>query len=162
MALGYAGSMPRRTKIASAGAAAGLILLALTWLAAFHVGFVEHLDRSILSGFIELHRPRIDRLAEWIATLCNPSPYVYLASVPVLIALLRRRPQVAVGVVLILLGSNVTTQLLKSALAHPRAGPIVRSLPFSHSRAVGPRSCTSLSAAPLKGLWVGSTVRSSA
>jgi membrane-associated phospholipid phosphatase len=110
----------RRGKIASIGAGAAIILLALTWFAAFHIGPVEHADRSILSGFVGLHRPRVDRVASFIAHLCNPNPYVYLAAVPVLIALVRRRPRVAVTLTLIILGANVTTQLLKPLLAQPR------------------------------------------
>ena len=49
--------MPKRAKPAAIGAGAGVVLLALTWFAAFHVGFVEHADRSILRGFVGLHRP---------------------------------------------------------------------------------------------------------
>lgn len=116
--------MARRGKIASIGAGAAIILLALTWFAAFHIGPVEHADRSILSGFVGLHRPRVDRLASFIAQLCNPNPYVYLAAVPVLIALMRRRPRVAVTLTLIILGANVTTQLLKPLLASPRFSSI--------------------------------------
>jgi membrane-associated phospholipid phosphatase len=112
--------MPKRAKVGLIGAGAGIILLVLTWFAAFHIGVVEHADQSILRGFVGLHRPRVNRLANFIAHLCNPNPYVYLAAVPVLIALARRRPRVAVMLVLILLGANATTQLLKPLLAHAR------------------------------------------
>ena len=43
-----------------------------------------------------------------------------LAAIPVLIALVRRRPRVAVAIVVILLGANATTQWLKAPLAEPR------------------------------------------
>jgi membrane-associated phospholipid phosphatase len=112
--------MPKRAKMASIGAGAGIVLLVLTWFAAFHVGVVERADRSILRGFVGLHRPRVNGVATFIAHLCNPNPYVYLAAVPVLVALVRRRPRVAVALVLILLGANVTTQLLKPLLAASR------------------------------------------
>jgi membrane-associated phospholipid phosphatase len=112
--------MPKRAKTASICAGAGVVLLALTWFAAFHVGFVEHADRSILRGFVGLHRPRVNQVANFVANLCSPNPYVYLAAAPVLIALLRRRPRVAVALGVILLGANETTQLLKPLLAHPR------------------------------------------
>jgi membrane-associated phospholipid phosphatase len=112
--------MPVRGKNASIGAGVGIVLLALTWFAAFRVGFVEHADQSILRGFEGLHRPRVNALATFIAHLCNPSPYVYLAAVPVVIALVRRRPRVAVAIVLILLSANATSQLLKPLLAQAR------------------------------------------
>lgn len=116
--------MPKRAKVASIGAGAGILLLVLTWFAAFHVGVVKRADQSILSGFLGLHLPRLQELATFIAHLCNPNPYVYLAAVPVLVALVRRRPRVAVTLVVILLGANVTTQLLKPLLAEPRLSSI--------------------------------------
>jgi membrane-associated phospholipid phosphatase len=112
--------VPRRTKNASIGAGTCIVLLALTWFAAFHVGFIERADLSILRGFVGLHRPRVNQVANFVANLCTPNPYVYLAATPVLIALLRRRPRVAVALAVILLGANETTQLLKPLLAHPR------------------------------------------
>jgi membrane-associated phospholipid phosphatase len=112
--------MSNRAKTAAIGAGAGVVLLALTWFAAFQVGFVEHADLSILRGFVGLHRPRVNQVANFVANLCTPSPYVYLAATPVLVALLRRRPRVAMAIGVILLGANETTQLLKPLLAHPR------------------------------------------
>jgi membrane-associated phospholipid phosphatase len=113
--------MPRGARIALIGAATGLALLFVIWYAAFHVGVVEHADQSILHGFAGLRRPRVDRITRFIANLCDPVPYVYFAAVPVLVALARRRPRVAAVVAMILLGANVTTQLLKPLLASPRA-----------------------------------------
>jgi membrane-associated phospholipid phosphatase len=101
-------------------AVAGIGLLVLTWYAAFHIGLVARADNSILNGFIGLHRPRLNRVTHFVATLCDPEPYVFLAAIPVLIAILRRRPRVAVTVGLVMLGANITTQLLKPLLAAPR------------------------------------------
>jgi membrane-associated phospholipid phosphatase len=122
--------MPKRARMATIGAGTGIVLLVLTWFAAFHVGVVEHADQSILNGFEGLHRPRVNGVASFIAHLCNPNPYVYLAAVPVLVALVRRRPRVAVALVLILLGANVTTQLLKPLLASPRLSGFSGSEPI--------------------------------
>lgn len=115
--------MTRRTKIALAGAGMGVLLLMLTWVLALHVGFFERADQSVFRGFIDLHahRVRVTRLARFIATLCDPSPYVFLAAAPLLITIVRRRPRVLLAVGAILLGANVTTQLLKPLLAHSRA-----------------------------------------
>ncbi len=109
--------MVRRALI---GAGCGVGLLSLTWVLAFHVGVFGHADQSIFNGFGGLDRPRVDPIANFIANLCNPRPYVYLTAVPVLIALFRRRPRMAVAVAAILLGSNLTTELLKPLLAEPR------------------------------------------
>jgi membrane-associated phospholipid phosphatase len=116
-------------------AAVGILLLVLTWFAAFHVGFIEHADRSILQGFAGLGtRPRINSAASFIAKLCNPNPYVYLCAVPFLVALARRRFWLATGILAVLLGANVTTQLLKPLLAQPRAAPgVLISAPASAS-----------------------------
>lgn len=114
--------MTRRVRIALLGAGAGAGLLLLTWLLAFHVGAFERADQSIFRGFYDLHeRRRIDALASFVANLCNPSPYVYLAAIPVLVAIVRRRPRVLLAIGAILLGANLTTQFLKPVLAHTRA-----------------------------------------
>ena len=112
--------MPRRARIALIGAAAGIILLALTWWVSHHTAIGKHADVSILSGFADLTRPRVDRVANFIAGLCNPDRYVFLAAVPVVVALIRRRPRVAVMLALVILCANETTELLKPLLAAPR------------------------------------------
>ena len=123
--------MTRRSEIAFAGAAAGAVLLALTWLLALHVGLFERADQSILAGFIDLHAHRgVDGVANWIAHLCNPRPYVFLAAVPVLVAIVRKRPRALLAIGAILLGANLTTQLLKPLLAQPRADSLIHGLAY--------------------------------
>ncbi len=117
------------------GAGCGALLLVLTWVLAFHVGLVKHADQSIYIGFGGLRRPRVNSVARLVADLCNPQPYVYLTAVPVLMALVRRRPRVAAGVAAILLGANATTHLLKPLLAEPRAASL-----FGGQAPVGPVS----------------------
>jgi membrane-associated phospholipid phosphatase len=95
-------------------------LLVLTWFFAYHVKIAERADRSILRGFAGLRRDRLDQVTHFIATLCDPNPYIFLAAVPVVVALLRRRPRAAVTVGMIMLGANLTTQYLKPLLAAPR------------------------------------------
>jgi membrane-associated phospholipid phosphatase len=115
--------MPRRVRLALAGAAASAGLLLLCWLLAFHVGFAARADVSVLNGFIGLSHGHTRELANRIARLCSPDPYVYLAAVPVLVALLRRRPLVALAIIAILIGANATTELLKPLLAANRPAP---------------------------------------
>src|ERR1700733_7490341 len=110
-----------RARWALAGAAGCLALLLITWFAAFHIGFLRSADRSIFSGFFELSgHGSIDVLAYHLARLCNPRPYVYFVTIPIVVALLRGRPRVALAVCVILLGANLTTHLLKPLLAEPR------------------------------------------
>lgn len=102
------------------GAATSVGLLAVTWYVAHYVGFVKRADASILVGFAQLDRPGLNRVTIAIATLCNPHPYLVLAAIPVLVALVRRRPRVAAMIALVILAANETTQLLKPLLAGPR------------------------------------------
>jgi membrane-associated phospholipid phosphatase len=115
--------MDRRVKLALIGAAASVGLLLLCWFMAFHVGFAARADVSILNGFTGLSHGSTRALAYRIAHLCSPDPYVYLAALPVLIALLRRRPLVALAILAILIGANATTELLKPLLAASRPAP---------------------------------------
>lgn len=110
-----------RARWALAGAAACFVLLLITWFAAFHIGVVRSADQSIFSGFFELSgHSWIHRVAYRLASLCDPSPYIYFVTIPIVVALLRGRPRVAVAVGVILLGANLTTHLLKPLLAEPR------------------------------------------
>src|SRR5947209_4907320 len=149
--------MPRRATTALIAAAFGVLLLIVTWYAAFHIGIFRHADQSIFRGFFDLrHRARIDRVAHFVANLCNPQPYVYLAGVPALIALVRRRVPVAFAVGAILLGSNVTTQLLKPLLAQPRPAGLLggvsavppASWPSGHATAAMALALTMVIAVP--------------
>jgi membrane-associated phospholipid phosphatase len=117
--------MYRRARLALLGAGIGVTLLFVIWYAAFHVGFFERADQSILRGFAELDRPHVNQVTSFIANLCDPTPYVYFAALVVLVALLRSRPRVAATVGLIMLGANVTTQLLKPLLAVTRVDSLV-------------------------------------
>ena len=115
--------MPRRARIALIGAAALSGLLLLVWYAAFHVPVLERADASIYNGFFDLsYRRHVSGIANFIARLCNPGPYVFLSAIPVLIALRRRRYALLATICLILLGANVTTHELKPLLAAPRPG----------------------------------------
>jgi membrane-associated phospholipid phosphatase len=121
--------VPRRARIALTGAAAGVVLLALTWFVSHYVGLGRQADASILRGFSDLTRPRLDRLTNFIAGLCDPDRFVFLAAVPVVVALVRRRPRVAAMIALVLLCANETTQLLKPLLAGPR--DVVQAVPIA-------------------------------
>jgi membrane-associated phospholipid phosphatase len=124
--------MPRRAALALLGAVAGVVLLFLTWFAAFHVGVVGRADASVLNGFADLQGRFVNWLAQAIANLCDPKPYVFLSGSVVLVALFRRRGRVAVAVAGIMLVANITTQMLKATLtaAHPVGYTLAGHLEF--------------------------------
>ena len=57
--------------------------------------------------------------------LCDPQRYVLWAPVVGVIAVVRGRPRVAIAVGAILLGANVTTELLKRTLVEPQPAGLV-------------------------------------
>jgi membrane-associated phospholipid phosphatase len=113
--------LPGRARSALIAAGGLLCLLVLEWYLVFHVGSIERLDASAYDGFLGLSmHPHVTRAARLIANLCDPVPYVFLAAIPVIVALRRRRALLACAIVLILAGANETTELLKPLLAAPR------------------------------------------
>jgi membrane-associated phospholipid phosphatase len=112
--------MPRRAGMAFAGAAGGVALMVVTWFAVHDVAFLRQADANILSGFLGLRRPGLHSLTLGIASLCDPVPFVILAAVPVCIALLRGRPRVAIALVVLIVGANETTEILKPLLSGAR------------------------------------------
>jgi membrane-associated phospholipid phosphatase len=112
--------MAIRARWALAGAGGCVMLIAATWVAAFHIGFVRSANLTTYVGFVELHQHGVVRaLAEHFVSLCNPHRYFFWAPVIVVIALVRGRPRVALAVAAILLGANLTTEALKHVLPEP-------------------------------------------
>ncbi len=151
--------MPRRATFALFGALGGIALLFLTWFLAFHVRVFEHADQSIFDGFAGLqHHSHVGALAKFVAHLCDPNPYAYFAAIPILVALARGRWRVALAVTAILVGANVTTQLLKPLLAEPRAAWLVpgslritaASWPSGHATAAMALALSAVLAAPAR------------
>jgi membrane-associated phospholipid phosphatase len=118
------------TRRALIGASCSIALLILTWALAFHVGVFERADHYVFDGFGGLQRPRVNSIAASIARLCSPQSYVYLAAIPVLMALIRRRTRVALSVITIILCANLTTELLKPLLAQPRTTACVPGVAY--------------------------------
>ncbi len=112
-----------------AAAAACAALLALTWLASFHVGFLEHADQNAFVGFYDLtylyYRARVDSTVTSLVSLCNTTPYAYFAAFSVVLALARRSFRVACAVGVLLIGANLTTLVFKSVLPEPRTAFVV-------------------------------------
>ena len=152
--------MPIRPRTALLGAASCVALLALVWLAAFHIGFFRHADQSIYLQFGGLQGHRgVAGVTGLFVSLFDPNPYVYLVLVALVVALLRGRPRVVLAVGAIVLGANVTTELLKHVAAMPRPASLFSSgvsplppasWPSGHSTAVMSLVLASVLAAPAR------------
>lgn len=146
--------------MAALGAAACVVLLAIVWFAAFHIGFFRHADQSIYLQFGDLQaHSRVESVAGWLVSLFDPNPYVYLVVAVLAVTLLRRRPWSACAVLAIVLGADVSTELLKHVLTAPRAGSLFPggrspvgpgSWPSGHSTAVMALVLAAVIAAPAR------------
>ena len=88
---------------------------------AYEVGPAEWLDAAALDGFATLgDKPRVWLVANDIAHAFDPAPYAVLTGAILLFALLARKFRQAVAAAVLIAGANVSSQLLKPALAHPR------------------------------------------
>jgi membrane-associated phospholipid phosphatase len=111
----------------SSGSKRPLQLAALCWaafalllFAAYFLPFGKWADGWAVEGFLNLQRPWLNDIAEFTAKLANPGPYALWTAGLASIALYRRRPRHALAVILLIGGANLTTQILKEVLAHPR------------------------------------------
>jgi membrane-associated phospholipid phosphatase len=87
---------------------------------AYYVGPSHWLDVAALHGFRSMYNARVDHVAYVFAHLCNPVPYAIASVIVVAIAARVRSPRTALAVALFIAGANLTSQLLKPALAHHR------------------------------------------
>jgi membrane-associated phospholipid phosphatase len=112
--------MPRRSKLAFTGAALGICAMVLTWYLAHDVAALRRVDANVLGGFLQLGRPRLNRLTLAIATGTAASTMNGIGSHRSAIALLRGRPRVALALAILLLGANESTEVLKPLLTGGR------------------------------------------
>lgn len=135
------------------GVAAGTALLTLVWFATFHIPLIEHADVFVFRGFGEVgSRPRIAWFAHSVARLCNEKPYLCLCGLPVLLAIARRHLWLVLEIGAILVGANLTTQVLKPLLAHPRIENLISatSWPSGHTTAAAALALCCVVAAPAR------------
>ncbi len=127
------GPVPPRARHALALAALVSVALVACWYAAFHDVTLARADAQAYFAFLGLseHHPQLAVLAVRVAGLCLASPFVFLAAVPVLVALVRRRWVLALGLALMIPGAIVSSELLKPLLAAPRPAFGVADTPLS-------------------------------
>ncbi len=100
------------------GAGVLSLLLAASWLLAFHVGFGERADASVFNVFLGHHAYKSWRFVQ----LASLPTYLLLCLVPIGIALGRRRFVLAATVAAILIGASGVALALKLLVsrAHPQ------------------------------------------
>jgi membrane-associated phospholipid phosphatase len=119
----------RNVKSPLAACLACAIALGLLTLLALGLAVGRDVDVRL---FLELaeDEPSGDTLADAVASFGDPLPMLVLLTVACAIGLLRGRPRSALAAVLVVVGANVTTQLLKALLAHPRVKLAIGGDPF--------------------------------
>jgi membrane-associated phospholipid phosphatase len=126
---------PLAAWLACAGALVGLALVA------YGIDAAQRADATLLAKFIA-RDGTFGSPADSIAHLGDPLPLLLMLAGACAIALWRGRPLDAAAAVAVVAGANLTTQLLKVALAHPRfqsvlghdqMGPV--AFPSGHSTA---------------------------
>lgn len=105
--------------LACAGA---LVMLALV---AYGIDSAQHADATLLARLIAHQGSRAGTLADAVVHLGDPVPLLMMLAVACGIAIWRGRPRDALAAAVVVAGANVTTQVLKIALAHPRYQPVL-------------------------------------
>jgi len=136
---------------AAACVAAFLVLLAVVYGTEPGAAADEH----ALQAFGELGRPRLAELADDIANLADPAPFALLGLILVAIGFLRGYPLVGVAAGVVLVGANVTTQVLKPLLANPRGtfgdyGVAAAAFPSGHATAAMSLALAAVMVAPAR------------
>jgi membrane-associated phospholipid phosphatase len=126
-------ALPIRAHRALLGAGLLSFVLFACWFGAFHSVALAQADAHAYLAFysISLGHPGLAHLAQRVADLCLPTPYTYLAAVPVIVALARRRWALAVGLLVMMPAAVETSELLKPLLAAPRPALGVSNTPLS-------------------------------
>src|SRR3954454_8668706 len=112
--------MRRDPKLPPLGGLACLYALLATGAVALLSSTAQAGDRAALGGFASLNHGRPAEAATWLTHLCDPPNYGVFGGLLVVVALVRRRPRTALVVPIVLVGAEVTTQVLKPLLATPR------------------------------------------
>jgi membrane-associated phospholipid phosphatase len=112
-----------RTPLLAAAACSAAFLALLA--GAYELGAVERLDATALHGLVTLRGPWANPVAHVFTHLADPLPLLgILAALFAWGWTLGRRRQ-AIAAVALVAGANVTTQVLKVVLAHPRVQPAI-------------------------------------
>src|SRR4051794_33874780 len=108
----------RQLLLTAAGCA---LLFTAILVAVYHTAQGRWLDNAALDGFLStIDTEHQKHLADSIARLCDPGPFLLIAITIVAIALLQKAPRRAAAVTVLVAGASITTQTLKPLLAKAR------------------------------------------
>jgi membrane-associated phospholipid phosphatase len=115
-------------------AATSVLLLVIGYLVAVHTRFGQRIDTASLEGRTMdfAVQEAVGRALDTV----NVTSLVIATGALMVVAVLRRRPRLAVGIGVLVLGANVTTQVLKDVLDRPRlldGAPSLTSFPSGHA-----------------------------
>jgi membrane-associated phospholipid phosphatase len=99
------------------------------WFAAFHTATGQDADARALSHIVLSYGSTAYTLTGWIVHLGDPVPFALLLGGLLCLAYARGGPFAACTVAVVLVGANLTTEVLKHLTAAPRAIALV---PYSH------------------------------
>lgn len=112
--------MNERIKRPLAGCLVCVGCLGLLALLAYEVGSVGRFDADLLLWLAVSRESSLGDLAELISFFGDPLPQLALLVIACLLALRWGRPRHAVAAIVLVVGANLTTQILKAVLSHPR------------------------------------------
>ncbi len=133
--------MDRRTKTLLAMAAGCAALFALVVVGAYFWHPGQTLDEEGLAGFVQARDGWLRPVAWRFTDLGDPPQVAAITLALAAFALVRGRPRLALGVLALIAATSVSSQLLKTLLAHPRFPPIFdypvgpQALPSGHGTA---------------------------
>jgi membrane-associated phospholipid phosphatase len=112
--------MARNPRQLLIGAGVCAVLFTILLILAYGSGFIRWVDGGALEGFTSMRGPRFDSVTLRVAGLGGPLEVAMMGAALAAIALARGRPRVALGVVVLIAATSVSSQLLKGVLAFPR------------------------------------------
>lgn len=117
--------MSERVKQPLAACLACLLALAALAPVAFHAGAFQELDARALNRISAGRDGVPGDVARAIAHLGDPVPQLVLLALACLLAVRFGRPRRAAAAAILVGAANLSAQLLKAALAHPRYQPVL-------------------------------------
>jgi membrane-associated phospholipid phosphatase len=110
----------RRVKAPLAAWIGCALALALLALVVYGIDAAERADRRLRDRFEAREESGLGVLAEVLVNLGDPLALLLMLALACGVALRRGRPRDALAATIVVVGANVTTQLLKAVFSHPR------------------------------------------
>jgi membrane-associated phospholipid phosphatase len=94
-------------------------------------GAVQDLDRSVRDRLLAAPGSSSESIATWVAHLGDPLAFLLLAALASAVGLKRGKRREAIAALVVVAGANLTTQLLKVLVSHPRVRSILGAEGFA-------------------------------